>query len=64
MIRHTLVHESPGYICPFCPEREHRYPRPDNLQRYIHLHLSEDEYNAYLFLLQACSCEPQGQGYE
>ena len=34
MIRHTLVHDSPGYICPFCPEREHKYPRPDNLQRY------------------------------
>ena len=34
MIRHGLVHESPGYICPFCPEREHKYPRPDNLQRY------------------------------
>ena len=34
MIRHGLVHQSPGYICPFCPEREHRYPRPDNLQRY------------------------------
>lgn len=35
MIRHGLVHESPGYICPFCPEKDHRYPRPDNLQRYI-----------------------------
>lgn len=34
MIRHGLVHESPGYVCPFCPEREHKYPRPDNLQRY------------------------------
>lgn len=33
MIRHGLVHNSPGYICPFCPDREHRYPRPDNLQR-------------------------------
>lgn len=33
MIRHGLVHDSPGYICPFCPDREHRYPRPDNLQR-------------------------------
>ena len=32
MIRHGLVH-SPGYVCPFCPDREHRYPRPDNLQR-------------------------------
>lgn len=34
MIRHGLVHESPGYICPFCPDKDHRYPRPDNLQRY------------------------------
>lgn len=34
MIRHGLVHNSPGYVCPFCPDREHRYPRPDNLQRY------------------------------
>lgn len=33
--RHGLVHESPGYICPYCPEREHKYPRPDNLQRYV-----------------------------
>ncbi|KAG5930696.1 hypothetical protein E4U42_000036 [Claviceps africana] len=33
MIRHGLVHTSPGYVCPFCPEREHKYPRPDNLQR-------------------------------
>lgn len=35
MIRHGLVHDSPGYVCPFCPDREHRYPRPDNLQRYV-----------------------------
>ena len=35
MIRHGLVHQSPGYICPFCPEGEHKYPRPDNLQRYV-----------------------------
>jgi uncharacterized Zn-finger protein len=33
MIRHGLVHDSPGYVCPFCPDREHKYPRPDNLQR-------------------------------
>ena len=51
MIRHGLVHESPGYVCPFCPEQQHRYPRPDNLQRYIfiisrvHLLLFAD--NAY-----------------
>lgn len=35
MIRHGLVHDSPGYVCPFCADREHRYPRPDNLQRYV-----------------------------
>jgi hypothetical protein len=35
MIRHGLVHDSPGYVCPFCPDREHKYPRPDNLQRYV-----------------------------
>lgn len=34
MISHVLVHELPGYICPFCPERELKYPRPDNLSRY------------------------------
>ena len=26
-------YESPGYICPFCPNRDHKYPRPENLQR-------------------------------
>jgi hypothetical protein len=35
MIRHGLVHESPGYVCPYCMDREHKYPRPDNLQRYV-----------------------------
>jgi hypothetical protein len=38
MIRHGLVHQSPGYVCPFCPDREHKYPRPDNLQRYVSFH--------------------------
>ena len=41
MIRHGLVHDSPGYICPFCPEREHKYPRPDNLQRWVFRDLQE-----------------------
>ena len=40
MIRHGLVHDSPGYVCPFCPDREHKYPRPDNLQRYTAFFLS------------------------
>lgn len=35
MIRHGLVHESPGYVCPYCVDREHKYPRPDNLQRSV-----------------------------
>ncbi|KAI9824483.1 MAG: hypothetical protein M1826_007346 [Phylliscum demangeonii] len=38
MIRHGLVHASPGYVCPYCPDREHRYPRPDNLQRHVRVH--------------------------
>lgn len=33
MVRHGLVHNSPGFRCPFCPERERKYPRPDNLLR-------------------------------
>jgi hypothetical protein len=38
MKRHGLVHSSPGFICPYCPDREHRYPRPDNLQRHVRAH--------------------------
>lgn len=33
MTRHGLVHESPGYACPYCVDQRRRYPRPDNLQR-------------------------------
>ncbi|WEW58758.1 hypothetical protein PRK78_004226 [Emydomyces testavorans] len=35
MIRHGLVHDSPGYVCPFCSNQQRRYPRPDNLQRHV-----------------------------
>jgi hypothetical protein len=35
MIRHGLIHESPGYVCPYCQDRDHKYPRPDNLQRSV-----------------------------
>ncbi|EMC94783.1 hypothetical protein BAUCODRAFT_560772 [Baudoinia panamericana UAMH 10762] len=38
MLRHELVHNSPGYVCPFCQDKEHRYPRPDNLQRHVRVH--------------------------
>ncbi|KAH8590453.1 hypothetical protein B0O99DRAFT_521152, partial [Bisporella sp. PMI_857] len=33
IIRHALVHDSPGYVCPFCTDKERKHPRPDNLQR-------------------------------
>ncbi|KAL8943133.1 MAG: hypothetical protein Q9216_001263 [Gyalolechia sp. 2 TL-2023] len=45
MIRHGLVHQSPGYICPFCPEREHKYPRPDNLQRHVRANHTDKDMN-------------------
>ncbi|KAJ1335252.1 general transcription factor IIIA [Microdochium nivale] len=49
MIRHGLVHESPGYVCPFCPDREHKYPRPDNLQRHVRVHhVDKDKDDALL----------------
>lgn len=35
MMNHRMVHESPGYLCPFCPDREHKCPRPHNLQQYV-----------------------------
>ncbi|KAK4207816.1 hypothetical protein QBC37DRAFT_432872 [Rhypophila decipiens] len=38
MLRHGLVHDSPGYFCPVCPDREHKYLRPDNLQRHVRVH--------------------------
>ncbi|KAL1970492.1 hypothetical protein VTN77DRAFT_4136 [Rasamsonia byssochlamydoides] len=38
MIRHGLVHSSPGYVCPFCTDQQHKYPRPDNLQRHVRVH--------------------------
>ncbi|RFU27002.1 hypothetical protein B7463_g9324, partial [Scytalidium lignicola] len=43
MIRHGLVHDSPGYVCPFCPDKEHRYPRPDNLQRHVRVHHTDKD---------------------
>lgn len=38
MIRHSLVHTSPGYVCPFCKDGERNYPRPHNLQRHVREH--------------------------
>ncbi|KAJ5573399.1 uncharacterized protein N7459_007826 [Penicillium hispanicum] len=50
MMRHGLVHNSPGYVCPFCPDQQHKYPRPDNLQRYRTTHDSSCG-SAWLILL-------------
>ncbi|KAM0717281.1 hypothetical protein Q7P37_007133 [Cladosporium fusiforme] len=61
MIRHGLVHNSPGYICPFCPEREHRYPRPDNLQRHVRVH-HVDKDRDDLALRDVLNQRSEGQG--
>lgn len=45
MIRHSLVHDSPGYVCPFCPDKDHKYPRPDNLQRHVRVHHVDKDRN-------------------
>ncbi|KAK7514680.1 uncharacterized protein IWZ02DRAFT_181095 [Phyllosticta citriasiana] len=61
MIRHGLVHDSPGYVCPFCPERDHKYPRPDNLQRHVRVHhvdKSRDDHQ----LREVLSQRPEGGG--
>lgn len=43
MMNHRMVHESPGYLCPFCPDREHKCPRPHNLQQHAHFHHAEKD---------------------
>ena len=73
MIRHGLVHDSPGYVCPFCPDQQHRYPRPDNLQRYVNsAHLPPHSPSRRRRMvgsqtltsesMQACSRTPRRQG--
>ncbi|KAL2754703.1 hypothetical protein ACRALDRAFT_1031915 [Sodiomyces alcalophilus JCM 7366] len=59
MIRHGLVHESPGYVCPFCPDRDHKYPRPDNLQRHVRVHHVDKNKNDPL-LREVLSQRPDG----
>ncbi|KGQ02759.1 Transcriptional regulator prz1 [Beauveria bassiana D1-5] len=59
MIRHGLVHDSPGYVCPFCPDREHKYPRPDNLQRHVRVHHLEKDKDDPL-LREVLSQRPDG----
>ncbi|KAI9790453.1 MAG: hypothetical protein M1816_005117 [Peltula sp. TS41687] len=59
MNRHGLVHTSPGYICPFCPDQKHRYPRPDNLQRHVRVnHHDKDKDDPAL--AKVLSRKPEG----
>ncbi|KAK5111108.1 hypothetical protein LTR62_005307 [Meristemomyces frigidus] len=63
MIRHGLVHNSPGYVCPFCEDREHKYPRPDNLQRHVRVHhVDKDQNDAALRAVLAQRTEGVGAG--
>lgn len=59
MIRHGLVHDSPGYVCPFCPDRMHKYPRPDNLQRHVRVHHMDKDKDDPL-LREVLSQRPDG----
>ncbi|PLB45151.1 hypothetical protein P170DRAFT_450157 [Aspergillus steynii IBT 23096] len=59
MIRHGLVHNSPGYVCPFCPDQQHKYPRPDNLQRHVRVH-HVDKSKDDPALRQVLSQRPEG----
>lgn len=59
MIRHGLVHQSPGYVCPFCPDKEHRYPRPDNLQRHVKAH-HKDKNGDDPLLREVLAVRPEG----
>ncbi|EWC47854.1 hypothetical protein DRE_02736 [Drechslerella stenobrocha 248] len=59
MIRHRLVHDSPGYACPFCPDKEHKYPRPDNLQRHVKAH-HKDKGSDDPLLREVLAVRPEG----
>ncbi|KAJ6258826.1 hypothetical protein Dda_6880 [Drechslerella dactyloides] len=59
MIRHGLVHQSPGYACPFCPDKEHKYPRPDNLQRHVKAH-HKDKSSDDPMLREVLAVRPEG----
>ncbi|RFU25884.1 hypothetical protein B7463_g10453, partial [Scytalidium lignicola] len=44
LMRHALAHDPPGYyVCPFCPDRERIFPRPDNLQRHVEVHHTDKD---------------------
>ncbi|KAH8752060.1 hypothetical protein BGZ57DRAFT_912845 [Hyaloscypha finlandica] len=59
MIRHGLVHDSLGYVCPFCPDQERKYPRPDALQRHFRIH-HVDKDNDDPQLREVLSQRPEG----
>ncbi|KAH9234433.1 hypothetical protein K456DRAFT_1749530 [Colletotrichum gloeosporioides 23] len=59
MIRHGLVHDYPGYCCPFCPDREHKFPRPSILERHVRVHHVDKSENDPL-LREVLSQRPDG----
>lgn len=61
MIRHGLVHDSPGYVCPFCTDQQHKYPRPDNLQRHVRVHHVDKDKDDPL-LRDVLAQRPKGSG--
>ncbi|KAM0802242.1 hypothetical protein BDR22DRAFT_803722 [Usnea florida] len=62
MIRHGLVHASPRYVCPFCPERNVKYPRPDSLQKHVRVnHRDKDVNDPRLRAELAHGCEEESE---
>jgi hypothetical protein len=43
MIRHGLVYDSQGYLCPYCLDNQHVYSRPDNLETYISFYFEDSD---------------------
>jgi hypothetical protein len=35
IMRHGIMHESPGYVCSFCSNQQHNYLQPDNIHRCV-----------------------------
>ena len=49
---------------PFCPDQQHRYPRPDNLQRHVRVHhedKSRDDQQLRAVLAQRPEGGPRGR---
>ncbi|KAK8022768.1 hypothetical protein PG993_013535 [Apiospora rasikravindrae] len=36
--RHRRIHDYAGYVCPFCPDHQHKSPGPDGLLHHVRIH--------------------------